>query len=98
MKITTSKKFAINLYDVAKGGVVAGITAGIAVIGQLLESWTHNPTFSFDNVSLGLVIRATFGSFASYLIKNYFSGSKVIAKIEPPESVEEVSEKLQDSI
>jgi len=81
-RITTSKKFAINLYDVLKAAATAGLTAGIAIVGQTLEAWTESPSFSFKDISLALALKAAFGAFAGYLIKNFLSPSKVIIKKE----------------
>lgn len=78
MKITTSKRFTVNFLDIAKGFLIAAITAVIATCGQVIDIWLTSPTFSIDKVNLVMIIKVAIGGGVAYLVKNFFSRSKVV--------------------
>ncbi len=97
MHITTSKQFALDARDFLKAATVAGATAGMAVVGKTLELWLESPSFSIKDISYQMILKAAFAGFAGYLAKNFFSPSKVVAKVQPPETLAEVEEKIKEA-
>lgn len=97
MKITTSKQFALDARDLLKAAAVAGFTAGAAMVGHVLELWLSTDSFSLKDISYQIVLKSAFVAFVGYLSKNFMSPSKVIAKVQPPETLEEVKDKVEDS-
>lgn len=82
IEIQTSKQYAINWRDVLKGAAVAALTVLVATIGQIgeqyLDSIVNGTVFILDKVSLVLSLKAAFGVFVAYLIKNFVTPSQTI--------------------
>lgn len=79
----TSKKYSVNVQDVAKGFLVALVTAFIASSGQWFEAWVVSPDFAIDKVSFLLSLKAGFAAGVAYLIKNFFEAEKTVVTDEP---------------
>ena len=94
MKVRTSKRFAVNLLDIAKGFLVAAITAIVVTCGQIFEVWMTSPTFSINKVDLVMVLKVGIGGGIAYLIKNFFSPAKTVIT----ESTPEDESKIVDTI
>jgi len=90
MKITTSKRFAVNFLDIAKGFLMAAITAVIVTCGQMIEIWMTSPTFSIDKVNVIMIIKVAIGGGIAYLVKNFFSPAKTVITGATQEQVDEI--------
>lgn len=77
MKILTSKKYRINLFDLLKGFVVAALTAVLTGCGQMVESWIMSGSFSVDKVSLIIMSKTAIVGGGAYLVKQFFSSPKL---------------------
>lgn len=97
MKITTSKQFALDARDLLKGAIVAGFTAGAAIIGHVIELWSTSDSLSVSDINYQMIIKSAFVGFIGYLSKNFLSPSQVVAKVQPPETIEEVQHKVEDA-
>jgi len=73
-QITTSKKFRINWLDLGKALLIAVITPVLVIIQAELDSGVM-PSWK----SIGM---AAVGGAVAYLIKNFFSPSKVVIQNE----------------
>lgn len=73
MKITTSKIFSLDWLDAAKGLLMAALAAGFMTAQELLDK-------GVDIFDWHLVGKAAVSGFLGYLIKNFFSPSKVVIK------------------
>lgn len=82
MKMTISKKFKIDTFDLVKSAAVTGIMAGVSLLGSLIEEWMSSPSFDIHDINLKLIVKVSFGTGLSYLVKNFLSGPAVIAKPE----------------
>ena len=77
MKMISSKKYKLNLYDLLKGFIVAAITAVLTGCGQLVEDWLINDSFSISRISLIIMAKTAIVGGGAYLIKQYFTCPKL---------------------
>ena len=75
-QITTSKKFSINWLDIGKALLIAAITPVLVIVQSELDSGKM-PSLK----SIGM---AAIAGACAYLIKNFFSPSKIVIKNEEP--------------
>jgi hypothetical protein len=66
-----SKYLSINLSDLIKGSVVAGVTVILSLVGSMIESGTY-----ISNEQLIMAAKTGLLAAISYLIKNVFTNSK----------------------
>lgn len=85
MKITSSERFRLNLYDLIKGFVVAAVTAVLTGCGQLVEEWVTHDSFTVSSVSLMIMAKTALVGGGAYLIKQFFSSPKLTIS-EPTEN------------
>lgn len=81
MKITTSKIFTINRLDILKALIMAILTPALVIIQSSLDAGKLN----FNWKAIGMAAVAGGGS---YILKNFFSQTKVIVKGVPPDMVD----------
>ena len=74
----TSKKYGLDWHDVAKGVLVAMLTAFAATGGQMMEQWLTTPDFAFDRVNLILSLKAAIGAGIAYLVKQFLTPQQLI--------------------
>lgn len=72
-KIKTSKQFAINWMDIAKACLMATLTPVLVLIQNTVDAGVF--TFHWKNL-----LMAAIGGFVAYLIKNFFTPSKIVIK------------------
>ncbi|MES2382482.1 MAG: hypothetical protein V4538_15650 [Bacteroidota bacterium] len=72
-QIKTSKQFAINWLDIAKASLMAALTPMLVLIQNSLDAGI----FVFNWKALTM---AAIGGFVAYLLKNFFTPSKIILK------------------
>ncbi len=72
-QVITSKKFALNWLDIAKASIMAALTPVIVLIQQSIDA--GNFVFHWKALMM-----AAIGGFAGYLLKNFFTPSKIILK------------------
>jgi hypothetical protein len=77
MKILSSKKFRLNLYDLIKGFIVAAVTAVLTGCGQLVENWISSGSLSIDKISLMIMAKTALVGGGAYLIKQFFTSPKL---------------------
>ena len=98
MQIITSKQFNLDWRDLLKGAVVAAFTAGATALGNVIDVWYNSDSLSIYNINYQIVFKTMIVVFVGYLAKNFVSPSKVITKVQPPETVEEVADKIKDNV
>ena len=72
-KIITSKKFALNWLDLAKAALIATLTPVLVLIQNSLDAGIF--TFNWKPLAM-----AAIGGFIAYLLKNFFTPSKIVIK------------------
>lgn len=77
MKKITSKKYSLNWSDALRGLLMAALTSALVMIQQALENWAETGIFNVSNYKA--IMMAAIGGAIGYLIKNYFTPSKVVA-------------------
>lgn len=77
MRKVTSKKYSLNYLDLLKGLLMAALTSSLVMIQQALESWAETGIFNISNYKA--ILMAAIGGAIGYLIKNYFTPSKVVS-------------------
>lgn len=82
MNITTSKIGTVNLLDIAKGFIVAALTAALMALQVVLDNGT------IDAVNWKPLLMAAISGGVGYLLKNLFSQSKIIIKDTENETIE----------
>jgi len=71
--VATSKQFAVNFKDIAKGLIVAALTPVVFIVQASLEAGSM--TFNFKQIAMAAV-----AGFVGYLIKNFFTPAQTIVK------------------
>lgn len=92
MKIITSKQFSLDYRDLLKGSLMAGLTSGFTIVQQLIDSG------NFDKIDWKHTVMAAVGGFIGYLAKNFFTPSKVVAKVQSPENLEVIKDKVEKDL
>ena len=67
-----SKKFRINYRDIAKGIILAIITAVVTFLYTSLE----NDTFEFTSAYFMGILKVALMAFLGYIVKNYFENER----------------------
>ena len=83
MKILSSEKFKVNLRDISQALLISILTPAFVLIQNSLDAGVFS--FNWKNITM-----AGIGGGASYLIKKFFSASKIIIKNPSCEAIEEV--------
>lgn len=72
----TSKKYRLDLLDIAKALLIAALTPVLVIVQSTLD----NGSLTFNWKAIGM---AAIAGGLSYLIKNFFTPTQIIIKDEP---------------
>jgi len=79
---TTSPKYTLNLKDVVRGFLVAGIGGGITTLHNLLIPMISGGASDIDWKLVGVV---ALSSGLAYLVKNFFTPAEIVV-VDPPKT------------
>jgi len=76
-EVVTSKQFTVNWRDILKGLLMAVIGAALSPVLESLE--VGNWVIDWKHVAAGAITAGV-----AYLMKNFFTPSKTVIKLDPP--------------
>ncbi len=82
---TTSKQFTLNISDVWKGLIVSVLSSVITIVVNTLQQGS----LTFDWKAIGITALTT---GLAYIMKNFFTVSKIVVKDAPQSTVDAVKE------
>lgn len=82
VEVQTSKQFTVNLPDIAKSLLISGITSALLILYPIISSGRMPISDEWKQIGI-----AAISACLSYLIKNFFTASQTVIKIQPPDKL-----------